>query len=79
MIIFERRQSLLVGTSGFEPPTSRLSGARSNQLSYAPVRYLPVYLILYLCNLFFENLLNKLCCCSSDFRLQRLAFVPVTL
>ena len=28
----------LVGTSGLEPPTSRLSGARSNQLSYAPVR-----------------------------------------
>ena len=27
---------LLVGSSGFEPPTSRLSGARSNQLSYEP-------------------------------------------
>ena len=27
----------LVGSSGFEPPTSRLSGARSNQLSYEPV------------------------------------------
>ena len=26
----------LVGSSGFEPPTSRLSGARSNQLSYEP-------------------------------------------
>ena len=29
--------SPLVGSSGFEPPTSRLSGARSNQLSYEPV------------------------------------------
>ena len=28
----------LVGSSGLEPPTSRLSGARSNQLSYEPVR-----------------------------------------
>ena len=27
----------LVGTSGLEPPTSRLSGARSNHLSYAPL------------------------------------------
>ena len=27
----------LVGTSGFEPPTSRLSGVRSNHLSYAPI------------------------------------------
>ena len=32
------RDSLsLVGTSGLEPPTSRLSGARSNHLSYAPL------------------------------------------
>ena len=27
----------LVGPSGLEPPTSRLSGARSNQLSYEPM------------------------------------------
>ena len=27
----------MVGTSGLEPPTSRLSGARSNQLSYEPL------------------------------------------
>ena len=26
-----------MGTSGLEPPTSRLSGVRSNRLSYAPI------------------------------------------
>ena len=28
---------IMVGLSGLEPPTSRLSGARSNQLSYKPI------------------------------------------
>ena len=32
--------SWLVGTSGLEPPTSRLSGVRSNHLSYAPNTFL---------------------------------------
>ena len=31
--------TLLVGSSGLEPPTSRLSGARSNHLSYEPIQY----------------------------------------
>ena len=35
--LFLRFRSL-VGTSGLEPPTSRLSGVRSNHLSYAPIQ-----------------------------------------
>ena len=30
-------QMLVVGLSGLEPPTSRLSGVRSNRLSYRPI------------------------------------------
>ena len=33
--------AILVGLSGLEPPTSRLSGARSNQLSYKPILLIP--------------------------------------
>ena len=29
----------MVGLGGLEPPTSRLSSARSNQLSYRPMYY----------------------------------------
>ena len=32
----------LVGLSGLEPPTSRLSGVRSNQLSYKPLAFYSV-------------------------------------
>lgn len=32
------KRGLVVGRGGFEPPTSRLSSARSNQLSYQPSR-----------------------------------------
>ena len=33
-------QGSLVGSSGLEPPTSRLSGVRSNHLSYEPMSFL---------------------------------------
>ena len=33
--------SLLVGSSGLEPPTLRLSGVRSNHLSYEPILIRP--------------------------------------
>ena len=32
------RNCFVVGLSGLEPPTSRLSGVRSNRLSYKPMR-----------------------------------------
>ncbi len=35
----------LVGLSGLEPPTSRLSGVRSNRLSYKPMRLISLCLI----------------------------------
>ena len=38
----------LVGSSGLEPPTSRLSGARSNHLSYEPIQFFDVSRLLSL-------------------------------
>ena len=42
--VWSRDFRRLVGSSGLEPPTSRLSGARSNHLSYEPISY-SVYLV----------------------------------
>jgi hypothetical protein len=39
ILTFGKQTLSLVGLSGLEPPTSRLSGVRSNQLSYKPVCY----------------------------------------
>ena len=36
---FLRNKNVLVGRGGLEPPTSRLSGVRSNHLSYRPMRF----------------------------------------
>ena len=36
----------LVGLGGFEPPTSPLSGVRSNQLSYRPARHFHITLTI---------------------------------
>ena len=33
---FSAKEKEMVGTNGLEPSTSRLSGVRSNHLSYAP-------------------------------------------
>ena len=41
------RRKLLVGLSGLEPPTSRLSGVRSNRLSYKPLYKSKMRLFLY--------------------------------
>ena len=34
--LFYQKEKEMVGTNGLEPSTSRLSGVRSNHLSYAP-------------------------------------------
>ena len=39
--IYNKQQYLIMGLSGLEPPTSRLSGVRSNQLSYKPIDWQP--------------------------------------
>ena len=39
--LFARGKNVLVGRGGLEPPTSRLSGVRSNHLSYRPKLILP--------------------------------------
>ena len=35
--VFSERLTLMVGSNGLEPSTSRLSGVRSNHLSYEPI------------------------------------------
>ena len=37
LLFFSLKEKQLVGLSGLEPPTSRLSGVRSNRLSYKPI------------------------------------------
>ena len=37
LFFFQQKEKEMVGTNGLEPSTSRLSGVRSNHLSYAPV------------------------------------------
>ena len=36
------QEIFLVGSSGLEPPTSRLSGVRSNHLSYEPLKVVEI-------------------------------------
>ena len=36
LFFFQQKEKEMVGTNGLEPSTSRLSGVRSNHLSYAP-------------------------------------------
>ena len=38
-------KNIMVGLNGLEPSTSRLSGVRSNQLSYKPKCYRPILLL----------------------------------
>ena len=49
-------QGALVGSSGLEPPTSRLSGVRSNHLSYAPSYLMQALLASAITFSFFQKL-----------------------
>ena len=78
--IFLQRESppaqLVVGSSGLEPPTSRLSGVRSNHLSYEPISLVPWRLVPrpFRCPFRFTRLRAaplSVCSCFSAFRLQR--------
>ena len=40
----------MVGLNGLEPSTSRLSGVRSNHLSYKPIFCLLIHYIIYIMN-----------------------------
>ena len=53
----------LVGLSGLEPPTSRLSGVRSNRLSYRPMQG------FYWVQFPFPTYINILCCECSCFHM----------
>ena len=37
----------MVGLGGLEPPTSRLSGVRSNHLSYKPMKFLATVVVSF--------------------------------
>ena len=66
------RYGKLVGLSGLEPPTSRLSGVRSNRLSYRPMLSGLIALSLglgfrvYLLSLFPYSFVNVLDCTLKD-------------
>ena len=49
-----------MGLSGLEPPTSRLSGVRSNRLSYKPIRISCAFSILQYFSLFVKTFFKKI-------------------
>jgi hypothetical protein len=54
-----RDKNSMVGLGRLELPTSRLSGVRSNQLSYRPLSYRHKVKLLLLQQLYFANKLIK--------------------
>ena len=51
--IFDRKNNLVSGLTGFEPATSAVTGRRSNQLNYNPKLYvllLGIFTIIFLKN-----------------------------
>ena len=68
---------ILLGSSGLEPPTSRLSGARSNQLSYEPAGR-PASKLGFLPALLESDLTTIWSSLGFTIRLEMMGFEPMT-
>ena len=63
---------LLVGPSGLEPPTSCLSGTRSNLLSYEPM-----WLVSDFCFTWFSSISGEAFVCLPRLKMSALSYFPV--
>ena len=71
---------ILMGLSGLEPPTSRLSGVRSNRLSYKPLFILFLFSKSFICfaSLFFKEVRFRSAQSNDTKQVSNFAFLPFT-